>query len=73
MRVTHREATEDARVLAWRRAQLVDSGFPRRLAARLARDGRFDLHSLIELTELGCPPELAARILAPLDHEGTAA
>jgi hypothetical protein len=28
-----------------------------------------DLHALIELVERGCPPPLAARILAPLDHE----
>jgi hypothetical protein len=25
------------------------------------------LHALIELVERGCPPELALRILAPLD------
>jgi hypothetical protein len=29
-----------------------------------------DLHELIELVERGCPPALAARILAPLDREG---
>jgi hypothetical protein len=28
-----------------------------------------DLHALIELIERGCPPGLAARILAPLDTE----
>lgn len=28
-----------------------------------------DLHAMIELLERGCPPDLAARILAPLDHE----
>jgi hypothetical protein len=28
-----------------------------------------DLHALIELIERGCPPELAARILAPLETE----
>jgi hypothetical protein len=28
-----------------------------------------DLHALIELVERGCPPVLAARILAPLEHE----
>jgi hypothetical protein len=51
----------------WRRRQLLRSGFPSRLAARIAHDSRYDLHALIELTERGCPPELAARILAPLD------
>jgi hypothetical protein len=53
---------------AWRRAQLVDSGFPALLAGTLARDGRYDLHRLIELVERGCPPGLAVRILAPLDE-----
>ena len=28
-----------------------------------------DLHAMIELVERGCPPDLAARILAPFDHE----
>ena len=37
------------------------------LAAGLAADRRYDVHALIELVELGCPPDLAARILAPLD------
>ena len=58
--------------LEWRTGRLVDAGFPRGLALRLARDTRYDLHALIELVERGCPPELAVRILAPLD-EGHAA
>lgn len=53
-------------VFAWRRSQLVRSGFSQRLAGRVALDGRYDLHRLIELVERGCPPELALRILAPL-------
>ena len=61
-----------AHVLGWRRRQLMDSGFPLALADRVARDARYDLHVLIELAEQGCPPELAVRILAPL-NEGTAA
>jgi hypothetical protein len=59
-------------VIAWRRAQLVRSGFPQRLAARVADDGRYDLHRLIELVESGCPPELAPRILAPLEGDEAA-
>ncbi len=59
--------------MAWRWSRLVDTGFPRGLAARLARDTRYDLHVLIELVERGCAPELAARILAPLDDEVEAA
>jgi hypothetical protein len=56
-----------AEVNRWRREQLVHSGFPLPLAARLAKDPGFDLHRLIELVEAGCPPELAVRILAPLE------
>jgi hypothetical protein len=55
-------------VLAWRRRRLRESGFPRVLAAQLAGDRGFDLHALIELTEQGCPPELAVRIMAPLEE-----
>ena len=59
-------------MVAWRRDQLTHAGFPLPLADRLARDGRFDLHALIELVERGCPPELAVRIAAPFD-DGRAA
>ena len=59
-------------MVAWRREQLVESGFSAPLAARLAKDPRYDLHSLIELVERGCPVELALRILAPLDSEDAA-
>lgn len=54
-------------VVEWRRDQLVRAGFSFLLAARIARDRRYDLHVLIELTERGCAPELAVRILAPID------
>jgi hypothetical protein len=54
-------------VVAWRRAQLLRAGFPHRLAARVADEGGYDLHQLIELVERGCPPVLALRILAPLE------
>jgi hypothetical protein len=60
---------EAAVVEAWRRRQLETAGFPRALAADAADDERLDLHALIELVERGCPPELAVRILAPLDRE----
>ena len=58
--------TPDA-VLAWRREQLVAAGFERERAERLAWDGRWDLHALLELVDRGCPPGLAERILAPLE------
>ena len=56
-------------VVSWRRAQLVRSGFPPSLAGRVADDGRYDLHRLIELVEHGCASELAIRILAPLEED----
>jgi hypothetical protein len=60
-------------VVRWRRKQLAEAGFSLPLAARVATDARYDLHALIELVERGCPPELAARILAPLEREPDAA
>lgn len=56
-------------VTEWRRTQLLRSGFPVEVAADVAENERYDLHSLIELVERGCPPELALRILAPLEAE----
>ena len=67
----HRQQ-EAREVVSWRHDQLVRAGFALPVAARLARDARHDLHALIELVERGCPPELAVRILAPLE-EGDAA
>lgn len=68
--IEHMEATS---VDGWRRSQLTAAGFSLPLAARIAGDPRYDLHALIELTERGCAPELAVRILAPLEAEDTAA
>jgi hypothetical protein len=65
---TTSEGTQQG-LVRWRRQQLVDSGFPLPVAARLASDSRYDLHALIDLVERGCAPALAARILAPLDDE----
>ena len=56
-------------VVAWRREQLAAHGVSAGLASLLAGDCRTDLHALLELADRGCPPELAARILAPLDAE----
>ena len=53
--------------VSWRQERLARAGFRLPLAARLARDPRYDLHALIELTARGCPPELAVRIMAPLE------
>jgi hypothetical protein len=59
--------TNDA--VAWRRERLREAGFDTALTERLSRECAVDLHALIGLVERGCPPPLAARILAPLDHE----
>ena len=56
-----------SQIVVWRREQLMQSGLPLPLAARLAKDSRYDLHALIGLVERGCPPEVAVRILAPLE------
>jgi hypothetical protein len=54
-------------VRAWRSCRLLEAGFPSDLAASLAA-GPVDLHALLELVDVGCPPELAARILSPMDE-----
>jgi hypothetical protein len=54
-------------VAEWRRRRLLAAGFTSHLAARLAVQRSIDLHAMLELVDRGCPPELAARILAPLD------
>ena len=43
------------------------AGFSPALAAEVADDPSYELHTLIELAERGCSPELAVRILAPLE------
>lgn len=72
---THQTRTPQARqpagppvdVVAWRASQLYEAGFPWALANSLART-RADLHELLSLVDAGCPPDLAARILAPIDE-----
>jgi hypothetical protein len=54
-------------LVRWRRAQLIQAGFPPTLAARVARDERYDLHELTELVESGCAPALAVRIVKPIE------
>ena len=59
-------------VVRWRCEQLVESGFGPALAARIAEDTHYDLHALIELVDRGCQPELAVRVLAPIEEESVA-
>jgi hypothetical protein len=56
-----------AEVIGWRERQLEAAGFDEPTAGRLASDCGFDLHRLIELVEAGCSPDLAVRIVAPID------
>ncbi len=64
-----RKSTEGADVVAWRAEQLLRVGVDPAPAAALAGDRSVDLHALLELVDRGCPSHLAARIVAPLDHE----
>jgi hypothetical protein len=61
--------SEEVGIVAWRRRRLQRAGFDRPLADSLAEDPHADMHALLELVDRGCPPALAARILAPL-HPG---
>ena len=56
-------------VVLWRASRLRDAGFGAALADALARDCSYDLHAVLELVDRGCPAELAARVLAPLDAD----
>ena len=58
-----------ADITTWRRCRLLEAGFEPELAERLAATPSVDLHALLQLVDRGCPPGLAARILAPLNPE----
>ena len=62
---TEHKRPKSERYVAWRFRCLLEAGFARPAAERLARDSARDLHALLELVDRGCPPELAERILAP--------
>ena len=64
-RTVHSEAKA---FVAWRRQQLSAAGFDTPTAKALAGNPRVDLHALLDLVDRGCPPRLAARILAPLEE-----
>jgi hypothetical protein len=63
-RPLYRDAAQD--FTSWRAARLRRAGFTQQDAALVAGNLGMDLHALLELIERGCPPHLAARILAPL-------
>ena len=60
---------ELATMVPWRRSHLRRAGCDARLAAEVAGDLRYDVTAMLELIERGCPPDLAARIVAPLEDE----
>jgi hypothetical protein len=62
------QAQDWATMLPWRRSRLRRAGFDARLAAQIAADLRYDVRAILELTDRGCPPQLAVRILAPVDR-----
>jgi hypothetical protein len=63
------EAQDASGLVAWREARLHLAGFDAEAASGLAREEAIDFHALLDLIDHGCPPHLAARILAPLDSE----
>ena len=67
MQTETRQEQTDREVARWRRERLAEAGFPLALASQLSMDSRYDLHALIELVERDCQPDLAVRILAPLE------
>lgn len=63
----NKRTEEQVGIVPWRRRRLERAGFDGALTEKLASDPRTDVHALLELVDRGCPPHLAARILAPLD------
>jgi len=55
---------EELQVRIWRFEQLVAHGFARAEAVALAEDTHVELAAMRSLVGRGCPPTLAARILA---------
>ncbi len=57
------ERDERAKVESWRLHVLIEAGYPLPLAEQVARSGA-DLHEAVTLvSERGCGPDTAARIL----------
>jgi len=57
-------------LIGWRIDRLRAAGLDDGLARRVAGDGGYDLHALLELIDRGCPAPLAVRIMAPIDDLG---
>jgi hypothetical protein len=70
---TRTRGSDAKAVVGWRRQQLSAAGFDPSTADALARNPSVDLHALLDLVDRSCPPRLAARILAPLEHQAEVA
>jgi hypothetical protein len=69
MRTDRKRSNDRAEWVRWRSQRLRKAGFPADLAQRLAQEDRLDLHELLELVDRGCPPDLASRIVAPIEDQ----
>ena len=63
MTVAETEIREETLVEAWRAEQLEMAGYGAQASAEIAMRQDVDLHFAIELLALGCPAELAVKIL----------
>ena len=54
---------ENAVIEAWRAEELERAGYPEEAAVRIAGRHDIDLHRAVDLLRLGCPVELALRIV----------
>jgi hypothetical protein len=57
-------------LIVWRRRALERAGFEPEAAAVWSACRGLDLHALLTLVDRGCPPPLAARIVAPAEYSG---
>lgn len=62
-----RQSVDEA--IGWRYRTFVKAGFSEATARGVAPDPLLDIHALLQLTDRGCPPDVAVRILAPFGDE----
>lgn len=61
--LTDTQLDEALTVEQWRHDVLLAAGYPKALAKTIAACHDIDLHQAVHLTEQGCTPQLAAKIL----------
>lgn len=57
------ETSEESKVEKWRYDELIKAGYSPTTAKKISRRPDIDLHKAIKLIKIGCPPDVAARIL----------